>query len=138
MSQAVYLLLCFSVVFFFALSLKRPPEALTSTPCLGACASIDCAVASFVQCEPRDAVLQKTDRKREGKKNGVKKRSKKRVIFLPSIPRGIAAGLFTRVATFHFLLCIFVCVCVRARVSASVRLCVACMCELCEGLAPRW
>lgn len=39
-------------------------------------------------------------------------------------------GLFTWAATFHFLLCIFVCV--------NVRLCVACMCELCEGLALRW
>lgn len=52
------------------------------------------------------------------------------MIFLPSIPMGIAAGLFTRVATFHFLLCIFVCV--------NVCLCVVCMCELCEGLAPPW
>lgn len=49
--------------------------------------------------------------------SGLKERKKeeeeevRRVIFLPSIPRGIAVGLFTRVATFHFLLCIFVCVC---------------------------
>lgn len=53
------------------------------------------------------------ERKRERRRE----RSKKRVIFHPSIPMGIAVGLFTRVATFHFLLCIFVCVreCVSVR-----------------------
>lgn len=65
-------------------------------------------------CESWDGVLQQTGwlkiQSGCGKKEGEKR--KKRVIFLPSIPMGIAVGLFTRVATFHFLLCIFVCVCV--------------------------
>lgn len=88
---------------------------------------------SFALCELWDAALQQTgwlrDRKGALKK---RKRSKKRVIFLSSIPMGIAARLFTRVATFHFLLCICVCLCVH------VCPCIVCMCELCEGLAPLW
>lgn len=64
----------------------------------------------------------------------IKKEEEKEVreesIFLPLIPMGISTGLFTQVATFHFLLCICLCV--------YVCLCVVCMRELCEGLAPPW
>lgn len=61
-------------------------------------------------------------------KEGVGKKEEQ--FFSLLFPGVFAAGVFIRVATFHFLLCIFVCV--------SVHLYVACMCELCEGLVLRW
>lgn len=67
---------------------------------------------------------------RELMKKEDKKEVERESIFLPSISRGISTGLFTQVATFHFLLCI--CLCVFVCVS------VVCMRELCEGLAPPW
>lgn len=69
-----------------------------------------------MQCYNKQGGLE--DRKGEQRER--RKRSKKRVIFLSSIPMGIAAGLFTRVATFHFLLCIFVC--------AWMCVCASCAC----------